>query len=310
MGFRVLCHYYHRPKIPNPRHPSMAQSKRWCFTLNNYSEAELEACKVLDVAYCIFGEEKGESGTPHLQGYLLATKNLRLKAVSKLIPRAFFVAAKGTSEQNIAYCSKDNVVFEYGEKPVSKEAQGQAEKARWGAAKQAAISGNLDEVPDDIYVRYYRTLKEIKKDHMQKPADADSTTGEWLHGPPECGKSRKARQDNPGAYFKAYNKWWDGYQGEEVVILDDFENDIALGHHLKIWSDRYSFIGETKGGAIHIRPKKFIVTSNYSIQTIFGDKPELYAAVKRRFVETDMTPAPIVSPTSVSVAHFRKAKLN
>lgn len=51
---------------------------------------------------------------------------------------------------------------------------------------------------------------------------------------------------------------------------------------MKLWGDRYSFLAETKGGAINIRPKKIVITSNYKIEDLFEDTV-LAAAIRRRF---------------------------
>lgn len=232
------------------------------------------------------GYEVGVQGTPHLQGYIYFANARLFSAVRTLLTsRAHVEVAKGSPEQNRDYCSKGGSFYESGEIPLSSKQKGEKEAERWSSAKRACLENRLDDVPDDIFIRYYRTLKDIRKDYMVKPEDTDDVCGIWMFGPPGSGKSRGAREKYPGAYDKPCNKWWDGYQGEEYVIIDDFDlNHSVLGHHLKIWADRYSFIAETKGGAIPIRPKKIIITSNYAIDDIFKDAA-LVEALRRRFDE-------------------------
>lgn len=265
---------------------AIKQTTNWCFTLNNYDkEVDVPNIAKWPARYTIYGREKGENGTPHLQGFTVLEKKTRLAGVKKLHNKAHWEAAKGSWEQAANYCKKDGDYTEIGEAPMTKKKKatvcGEAEKGRWEDAWENAKKGNFDDVPADIKFRYYRTMKEVAKDHMVKPDDENDVTGVWIYGPPGCGKSRKAREEYPGAYDKMQNKWWDGYQGEEYVILDDFDSK-ELGHHLKIWADRYSFLAETKGGAINIRPKKFIITSNYAPDD-FGWDNEMVEAIKRRF---------------------------
>lgn len=103
----------------------------------------------------------------------------------------------------------------------------------------------------------------------------DQPIGIWIYGPPGTGKSTSVRNMYPELFIKAQNKWWDGYEGEETVLLDDLDKyGACLGHYLKIWSDRYVFKGETKGSTVPICPKRFIVTSNCTIPQIFTPKDE------------------------------------
>jgi len=260
-------------------------SRGWALTLNNYSQDEYALLSSITTCkYYIIGREVGESGTPHLQGFFYWAKPIRMTALKKLCPRAHWEATKGTPQQNIDYCSKeDPYPLISGDPPLTQKEKGGVEVDRWAAAVAAAKSGDLESIPPDLLARCYRTWKEMKKDYMVTPSDALSTTGVWLCGPAGCGKSRKAREDYPNSYLKMANKWWDGFQDQDTVILDDLDlkHDV-LGHHLKIWSDRYAFLAETKGGAITIRPKTIIITSQYTIDDIWHDE-ETRAALKRRF---------------------------
>lgn len=272
----------------------MSRVRAWVWTLNNFTAEDVVKISELgvgdgaDISYLCYGKEVGESGTPHLQGYVYTRNPVGLSWVRKRIPRAHFEVSRGRPDQAIAYCEKDGDFNERGVRPKSSIEKGEGEKRRWEETRENAKKGDFDSVPADIFVKYYRTLKEIAKDHMVKPPDHDGVTGVWIWGESGVGKSRLARERYPDAYMKMANKWWDGYQGEESVILDDLDKGHSvLGHHLKIWADRYAFIGENKGGAVSIRPKKFIVTSQYSIDQIWEDE-ETRDALKRRFEVIDL----------------------
>jgi len=273
------------------------------FTLNNYTEEELSTIKVVIIPkakWVIIGKEKAPTtGTPHLQGYIKFETKKTLNVLRGYLPRAVFAKAKGTDEQNFNYCSKEGDWQEWGIRPKFVKNNGEREKLRWDEILDSCKRGKIEEIPPQIVVSSYNNIKKIEKDHLKMPPDLDACCGYWIQGPSGCGKSRSARISFPGAYFKTCNKWWDGYQGELYVILDDFDPTHAvLGHHLKIWADRYGFMAETKGSAMAIRPKKIIITSQYRIEDIWKDK-ETREALDRRFYVQDMFPPqmyPIFNP--------------
>lgn len=87
----------------------------------------------------------------------------------------------------------------------------------------------------------------------------------------------------PNHYPKMCNKWWDAYQKQENIIMDDIGPDHkVLGNHLKWWADRYGFTAESKGGAVSGNYNWFVVTSQYKIEDIWEDEATR-AALKRRF---------------------------
>lgn len=105
----------------------------------------------------------------------------------------------------------------------------------------------------------------------------------WVYGKPRCGKSQVVRRAYPSLYNKPQNKWWDGYTNEDVVLLDDFDCS-ALGHHLKIWADNYSFVAEVKGSGIKPSYTKFFITSNFMPSDLWADCLPMQLAVESRFI--------------------------
>jgi len=96
-------------------------------------------------------------------------------------------------------------------------------------------------------------LKKIAGDHAPNVPAIDELSSEWHYGPSGTGKSRAVREAYPEAYIKDADKWWDGYRGQSVVILEDIDiYDVKLGRYLKLWGDHYSFPAQSKHEGILI----------------------------------------------------------
>lgn len=114
------------PEGGNTITPSVKQispAKRWCFTLNNPTEEERSSIVLkleeLSTLY-IIGDEVGESGTPHLQGYVEFSKKIR-PVVPIGITGVHWEKVRGTRNDNITYCRKDGlIVAEKGVPPAPK----------------------------------------------------------------------------------------------------------------------------------------------------------------------------------------------
>lgn len=114
---------------PPARHSHKIQmppkAKRWCFTLNNPTAGETDIiAQVLDsqhVTYGIYGKETGESGTPHLQGYVIFDTDKRLTQLRTLLgPRGHYEVSRGTPQEASDYCKKDGDFNEYGILPTGR----------------------------------------------------------------------------------------------------------------------------------------------------------------------------------------------
>lgn len=232
-------------------------ARSWCFTVNNYTDEELSALNQIDCRYIICGKETGEQGTKHIQGYLEFNKVYRFSGIKKLMPRAHLEIRKGTREQARDYCMKEGDFWERG---------------NWAAGGQGKRT-DLDFIRNLAQEEGMRSVTAVGNAQQIKIAEKYLTYNEeprdwkpeviWFHGPTGTGKSQRAHEMcGEDTYRKANGaKWWNGYDGHENVIIDDFRDSWwSLTDMLSIL-DKYEHRVECKGGERQLRAKRIIVTS-------------------------------------------------
>jgi len=224
--------------------------------------------------YCIYSLELGEDGTHHFQGYLELNGMHRFTAL-KLMPgleRAHFEPRRGTQADNIKYCSKDDETHLEG-------------PWIWGEpARQGQRSDLLDvqikldnRVPlmtiakDHFgsWIRHSKAFMEYKR--MVTPKRNFKTKVILFVGPSGKGKSTLmeciapmlgtvfdcAQPKNSGLYF-------DGYDGQDVLVMDEFDGFYMKPTFFNKLCDRFQCTLPVHHGAGHQMVSKYIlIGTNY-----------------------------------------------
>nr|WAE42669.1 MAG: replication associated protein [Cressdnaviricota sp.] len=264
--------------------------RAYCFTLNNPTEQELDHLKNVIPGCCRYGVfqlERGESGTLHVQGYLSFRGQKTLSAVrNQLSERAHWESARGTALQNEAYCTKEDcrepgtVVFRHGE-PPRQGRRTDLEPVYAAVLAKRPFSEIAATFPEE-YVKHHRGLEALSSVLIEPRRF--KTEVFWFFGPTGTGKSRKASELAPDAYYKmGTNKWWDGYCGHEDVIIDDYRRDLCTFSELLRLFDRYPMPVEVKGGTTQFVARRLFVTSPKSpSDTWDGQTAEYLTQLTRR----------------------------
>lgn len=265
------------------------RQRNFCFTLNNYTQEQLEwwsTCVDADIGitYCCFGREISESLTPHLQGYFQCKSPISIRAlvgrypareglarISGKLPEAagrpHLECANGTVTQNKEYCSKScdpttNPFIECG--IASGENQGKRTDLEKCVKDIQDNHFNMIQIAQNhptAFVKFSGGLQKLIACQTQRRNFMTDLI--WYHGPTGTGKSRLAWEEYPEAYSKdPTTKWWDGYSGEETIIIDDYRpsKELPFNQLLRL-ADRYPMNVEMKGGWINFAPKRIIITT-------------------------------------------------
>jgi len=224
------------------------------------------------------------TGFLHWQLVVQFDKPTRVAAIKRTLGQSVH-AEKTRSDAALEYVWKedtrvDGTQFELGERGLRRDRE-----KDWDAIRESAKRGRLDEIPGDVYVRSYSSLKRIAVDHMEPVGIEKQVFVFW--GATGTGKSRRAWDEaGIGAYPKdPRSKFWDGYASHENVVIDEFRGGIDISHMLR-WLDRYPTSVEVKGSSVVFKAQRIWITSNVSPDNWYPDlDEETKAALRRRFTQ-------------------------
>lgn len=249
------------------------QRRQTCWTINNWTPDELDWARsypatLKSVRYHCFSQEVGENGTPHLQGYTAWTTTMSLETFKRKAGGRLHYEqnTQGSAVQNRSYCAglvekkgnKLNPTFEeFGELP----AQGDRTDWRKAVEQVRARLPVVDVIAEQPHLLpTIRALERYASLSRQPPIDRDVRVL-YIEGPAGCGKTRAIREAYPDAYWKPEGEWWDGYEGQPVVVLDDYYSDIRYQQLLRVL-DRYPLRLPVKGGFVPAEYTTVLITSN------------------------------------------------
>lgn len=264
-------------------------SRNWCFTLNNPLDNEISLDPVW-LKLLIANKELGAQDTPHYQGYLECTHSVRMQQLKNWLPRAHFEIRRGTQAQAVKYCIKDYLIEDVPNPIYRHDTLNELQsygllvntyfnrdwtleqllesldtvptdklKSLMEKVRQGATELELAELDPSTWARNYKALERYKR-LITKPRYHEMTVI-VMYGPTGTGKSKLCYDKYTNAYWKQRSSWWDGYENQETVILDEFYGWLPFDTLLRI-CDRYPLLVETKGGQKQFTSKTIVIVSN------------------------------------------------
>lgn len=302
------------------------KSKWWCFTWNNYPDNAVQRIREYLEPISIFGlyqPEIGETGTKHLQGaFCLAGKEGRTMAGLKA--RIFGSTSihletkslRSTTEQWVDYCRKESTrdsTASFGCREFGSFAALPAHGKQGSRTDLSTFCARLaegqtlracTEQDPGTFVKYHRgfaALSAVQCAPRMYDGAFHAPSVHWFWGPAGSGKTRLAYEEgskgnessdaDPSRIFwkQPDTKWWDGYEQEPVLIMDDYRGSWFSVSYLLRLLDGYPFQVEIKGGSIAFNTGIIYITCPHPPEVVYANLKDAdegkYKQIQRRITE-------------------------
>lgn len=248
---------------------------------------ELKPTLAEGVRYVAWQHEKGpSSGKDHQHWYVELSRPQRYSFIQKWVGSKEIKILKPVDRKKAReYC----MVSHYNKKDKGRVAgpwelgtqgrQGQRSDLE-EVAKLLKKDGMLEvaKTMPEMIIKYSNGLSKLESLYMEAKAKEQGFVKlhvEFHHGPAGTGKTRYAWEKEKGDLHvpiitEGGKIWWQGYRGQEAILLDDLSpTSLPLEYLLRILSG-YPVSIENKGGHSYALYKRVYITSNWAPETFWG----------------------------------------
>lgn len=271
----------------------MSQSRNWVFT-KQATEAEEQLWNIWQsgaavfqdpfkwheherVRYTVYQIEKAPStGKLHVQGLLCLKNGGRMSTIKNIIGGNPHLEICKSVKDAVKYCKKDESRFagpwEHGEAPTSQGERTDLIKLFSDLKNGKSNLAILEEDPRAS--KFEKNIKFMRFELMKARSDRQGQGVKvyvfW--GRTGLGKTYNAINTfcPEGDYYiadapssRGSKLWFDGYEGQRTLILDDFSSECCSIEYLKRLLDKYPMKIEVKGAYAWAAWTQVIITSNY-----------------------------------------------
>ena len=186
--------------------------------------------------------------------------------MKEINPRIRWDKRRGTAKQAADYCTEDGDFAQWGERSCQgkrSDIEDATDLIDEGRSVAEVASAN-----PCVFVKYHKGLLAYKYTISQNRCSQPIVNWRW--GLTGTGKTRYCIEKHPSHYIKDGSKWWDGYEGQEAIIIDDFDGAWPFRDLLRLL-DRYIYQGQTKGGYVKINSPYIYITCEYPPSHFYHD---------------------------------------
>lgn len=274
--------------------------KNWCFTRFTTRETlaidkptwNAEHMKWLNFQV----EECPETKRWHYQGYFELWKQTTAKKAASFVSMPWgegghhIEARNGTAEQARNYCMKPESAIPNTQESFGTWGNTPGKRTDLDEAVKCQSITELAENHPKLLVKYSKGFERLFATRQKKRQEMPRVVIYW--GPAGTGKSWAAVHSSNDVFMaKGDLQWWDRYEQNHTVIIDEFEPEkVRIDFLLKLL-DRYPLSLPTKGGFIEFNSPVIIITSHHNPEHWYpaDRKPELWRRIAE-IVEFEKAP--------------------